>query len=47
MIEARTNAEVHKIFELLVVVAGQLEAVQVLHLYAANVGTKIAESFYC
>ncbi len=28
-------------------VAGRLEAVQVLHLSAANVGTKMAGIFYC
>jgi hypothetical protein len=45
-VEARTNVEVPKIFELLVGVARQQEAVQVLHLCAANVGTKMAEIFY-
>ncbi len=42
-VEARTNVEVSKIFERVVGVAGRLEAVQVLHLYAANIGTKMRE----
>jgi hypothetical protein len=36
-----------RFFERVVGVAGRLEVVQVLHLYAANVGTKIAEICYC
>jgi hypothetical protein len=42
-VEARTNVEVSKIFERVVGVAGRLEAVQVLHLYAANIGAKMRE----
>jgi hypothetical protein len=41
MVEARTNVEVSKIVERVVGVAGRLEAVQVLHLYAANIGAKM------
>jgi hypothetical protein len=37
------NVEVPKILELLVGVAGRLEAVQVLHLYAANIHAKMRE----
>ncbi len=44
-VEARTNVEVSKIFERVVGVAGWLEAVQVLHLYAANIGAKMREIF--
>ncbi len=40
-VEARTNVEVPKIFERVVGVAGRLEAVQILHLYAANIGAKM------
>jgi hypothetical protein len=42
-VEARTNVEVSKNFERVVSVTGLLEAVQVLHLYAANIGAKMRE----